>query len=390
MGTIDKRAERGRWRARYRGPDGHEHSQTFGLKVEAQRWLKDQETSMAQSRWVNPSLGRTTVEQWLERYLPTRASDLRPSSYERFESICRRHILPTFGHRTLESIRTDEVGQWAADLQDEEKAPSGRALLSRSARKAVQTFNAVMQGAVDSNFIGRNPVAAVKRPEDDGVERDWMSAEQAVAVEAHLPVEFRVIVDLGFRCGLRWGELTSLRRRAVDVRASTITVDTGSARMASGVVKTGSTKTKKGRRTVPVARSVMARVAAHLEEFVAPSPDALVVSNRDGGPLSRQNFGRRVWRPTLEAAGLPETLTVHSMRHGYATALIAGGRDPKEVQEWCGHESVATTLRVYAHSRKPDDSVADELDAVFALPPVVGSMARPGLPTGRGEGGGGR
>ena len=57
MAHIEKRAK-DRWRARYRAPDGRERSKTFPRKIEAERWLVEQEAAKATGQWVDPRIGR--------------------------------------------------------------------------------------------------------------------------------------------------------------------------------------------------------------------------------------------------------------------------------------------------------------------------------------------
>ena len=104
MAHIEKR-DRNRWRARYRGPDGHERSPTFSRRIDADRFLASVESAMARGEWVDPCRGRTTVGEWAEQWLDRRqsteghncrrlqvvASHLRPSAVER-RSLSRGHL----------------------------------------------------------------------------------------------------------------------------------------------------------------------------------------------------------------------------------------------------------------------------------------------------------
>lgn len=63
-------------------------------------------------------------------------------------------------------------------------------------------------------------------------------------------------------------------------------------------------KTRRSKRTIPVARSVTERLQTHVDEFVGDRADSLVFSSPLGMPLVRSNFSRRVWQPTTVQAGL--------------------------------------------------------------------------------------
>lgn len=366
MGFVERR-DTSRWRARYRAADGRERSRTFGRKGDADRWLRSQEQAVSDGTWTDPGRGAITVTTWLEQWLPARRGDLRPTTLERLSSVCRCQIEPKWGSRRLSSIGNAEVQAWAADLQSE-------GLSSRSARKAVMAFRQVMAAALADRRLSVNPVDGVQLPADSGADRPWMSQVQAHALLDVIEPRYRVAVLLGFFCGLRFGEATALQRDDVDVLRSRITVRR-TASVVGGKVIVGPPKTRAGRRVLPVSRHVMKEIERHLAEHVGPQADALVMSNSTGGPVLRQNFLRRVWQPALHAAGLPAGLSPHSMRHGYASWLIAAGFSVKEVSVWSGHSSVSTTMSVYAHvGELQDDDAADRLDKALTLPGPAGDV----------------
>ncbi len=85
-----------------------------------------------------------------------------------------------------------------------------------------------------------------------------------------------------------------------------------------------------------------AKIAARLEE----EPQWLLISTR-GGPLRRE----RIWelvKKYIARLGLAKTVSPHTLRHSFATHLLTGGADLRQVQEMLGHASIATTQR-YTH-----------------------------------------
>jgi integrase len=370
MGFVERRAQ-GKWRARYRGPDGRERSRTLGRRIDAERWLRGQETAVSAGAWTDPGRGAITIDQWIDAWLPTRRADLRATSWERVASICDGHIRRRWGSRQLASISNAEVRAWSASLLDGGLAP-------RTARKVIMVFRSLLAAAVADRRIQANPADSVPLPADHGEERDWMTQEQAHELLSVLPAEHRIVVLLGYFAGLRWGELSALRRRDIDVLRSRVTV-ARSAVQVGGRVEFGLPKTRAGARTLPLARTIMQQISTHLDERVGSDGDALVVASRTGGPVLRQNWIRRVWRPALAAAGLPGALTPHSMRHGYASWLVQAGFSVKEVSVWAGHSSIDVTLRVYSHiAELRGDDAAERLDAALTPAPVqtAGSVSQ--------------
>src|SRR6476660_8998506 len=71
MAHVEKRGP-GRWRARYRGPDGRERSHTFERRMDAERWLVREQSARAKGEWVDPAVRRVTVGELGDKLLATK------------------------------------------------------------------------------------------------------------------------------------------------------------------------------------------------------------------------------------------------------------------------------------------------------------------------------
>jgi len=106
-------------------------------------------------------------------------------------------------------------------------------------------------------------------------------------------------------------------------------------------------------RIVPINYRAVAAIRAYLDQErpdlaagMDPPPTRLLLSGR-GRPLSRE----RIWelfKKYAGRAGVPQAASPHTMRHSFATHLLAGGADLRKVQEMLGHSSIATT-QIYTH-----------------------------------------
>jgi integrase len=153
--------------------------------------------------------------------------------------------------------------------------------------------------------------------------------------------------------GLRRGRVDVLRHR-IDV-AETV-VEVGGHRIY------GQPKTKAGRRSVALPRSISEAIGEHLPGFTPADPNAFVFTAPEGGPLRVPAWRQRQWRPAVEMAGL-QPLRPHDMRHTAVALWIAAKASPLEVSRRAGHSSVSFTLDRYGHLfPDADANVADKLE----------------------------
>jgi integrase/recombinase XerD len=104
-------------------------------------------------------------------------------------------------------------------------------------------------------------------------------------------------------------------------------------------------------RLVPVGREAIAATRAWLRQgrpgLVRARDERALLTNLRGGRLTRQGLYKVVQRHA-KAVGLDDKMSPHTLRHSFATHLLAGGCDLRSVQEMLGHADIATT-QVYTH-----------------------------------------
>ncbi|MCF7974701.1 MAG: site-specific tyrosine recombinase XerD [Phycisphaerae bacterium] len=109
----------------------------------------------------------------------------------------------------------------------------------------------------------------------------------------------------------------------------------------------------KGRRerVVPLGRAAIGAVEDYLKnqrpELEGPKSDRYVLLSRTGRPLGRIEIWRLVKKYAIRA-GMPRSISPHTLRHCFATHLLSGGADLRSVQEMLGHVDIATT-QIYTH-----------------------------------------
>ena len=284
--------------------------------------------------------------------------DLRPTTHARLETTMKKQVLPTFGDQQLVRISNGAVRRWVASLIDQGYSAA-------TVRKAVFALRQCLDAAVEDRRLAVNPAVKVPLPVERAKTPRFLSQREVERLVSAMPEQYKALVLVGAYAGLRWGEAVGLTRSHIDVTRSRIIVE-HTAIEVHGVVRLGQEpKTRRSKRTVPVARSVMRRLEEHLDKFVGSDPDALVFTAASGGPLFRGTFGRHVWRPAVDSAGLGG-FTFHGLRHSFVSILVAAGCNVREVSEWAGHNSVAFTLTRYGGLFADGaDEAVDRLDALL-------------------------
>ena len=347
-----------RYQVRYRDHAGRSYAETHRRLVDAERRKAEIEVELSNGTWLDPRRGEVRLAEWAAEWVETR-HDLRVTTWARLRTSLARQVLPRFGTTPLIKISNAEVRSWVAEMLDAGLSPA-------TARKAVFALRRCLAAAVADRRILLNAAADVPLPSERAKPPRFLSQAEVERLTAEMPERYRALVLVGAYAGLRWGEAVGLTRASVDVLRSRIIVTSTAVEVHGRVTLGHEPKTKRSKRTVPVARSVMRRIEEHLAAYVEPDSDSLVFTASRGGPLFRSTFARDVWRPAVTRAGLGG-LTFHGLRHSFVAILVAAGCNVREVSEWAGHNSVAFTLTRYGGLFEDGSAEAVErLDALLS------------------------
>jgi integrase/recombinase XerD len=145
----------------------------------------------------------------------------------------------------------------------------------------------------------------------------------------------RAIIEVLFSCGLRVSELVTLK-------LSDLYLEEGYLR----VMGKGSKE-----RLVPISPRAIKELDFWFDDrrhmIIKPGEEDYVFLNRRGAHLTRTMILIMI-KQQAEAAGIKKTISPHTLRHSFATALLEGGADLRAIQAMLGHESIGTT-EIYTH-----------------------------------------
>ncbi len=190
-------------------------------------------------------------------------------------------------------------------------------------------------------IISHDPTADLRAPRKSQrlpqvLTRDEVASLLA-APRGHEPAALRdrALLELMYACGLRASEAVDLTVGAVDLRV--------------GIVRARGKGSKE--RLIPIGRQAVAAARTYLEhgrpKLVGAHEERHLFVNHRGVGLTRQGLYKIVQRHA-RSAGLEGRMSPHTLRHTFATHLLAGGCDLRSLQEMLGHADVATT-QIYTH-----------------------------------------
>jgi len=247
-----------------------------------------------------------------------------------------RRLLQWLGGRRLETLRVSELAGYPAWLAEQGLAPGSVARHMASLKVFFRFLQ--LEGTITDN-----------QAELLGSQKLWqrvpdvLSADQ---VESLLAAprrsdgywrRDRALLEMLYATGCRVSELSHLRLRDVHLadRYCQVRGKGDKQRMVP-----------MGSRAVAAVDRYLAEERGPLAAKRSPLPEWLFLSAR-GDRLRRERVWELIKRYAVRAGASPE-VSPHSLRHSFATHLLAGGADLRQVQEMLGHASIATT-QIYTH-----------------------------------------
>lgn len=384
FGTLGKQGNK--YYPTYPAPDGKRYKSptSYSNITQARAWLAGQRAAIEAGEW-SPS----TAQEIAGKFVPARGKAVEFKSYaldlirrtrtnkgmplavrtsQEYERLVEK-TLTTFHGRDLRYITAEDVNTWWDDALDYGA--------HTQASHAYDRLRATMRDALDKKLIGTNPVnipgassvrtgKKVRRPSDSDVE----------AVLAGLPLWWRALFVCEAWGGLRYGEVTELRARDIEL-GQRIAADyqslipTAKIHVSRAVVWTKESgaivkapKSEAGIRTVPVSTRAAAVLKEFLESGHSPaSQDDLLWTALAGNGHLRYSVYWRHWSAAVTAAGV-EYFTPHGLRHYAATLYAQAGATLAELQAIVGHSTAQAAMRYQHAAQDRLTELADKADQV--------------------------
>lgn len=359
--SVEKTPD-GRWRARWRTPDGSAHSKRFTTQREARTYEASQLLQMGRTPNHPEADRKLTTEalsaQWLDA-----SPHLAPGTIATYKRDLTRYILPEFGQIPAANLTAQRIQQWLSEQSTKYAASS--------VHRHYRTIRTCLAWGVRQGILTGNVADLVQPPRVPKKRPAFLTAEQVERLADEIPHRYRALILVAAYGGLRWSEAIGLRRSDID--GARILVTSQLQKFGEQWVR-GEPKTAAGRRMVALPASIGEELAAHIEQFTGNEPEALVFTNQHGNPIGA-SFRENVWLPALARAELCTSThrpgrhpaygpgpTFHDLRHTAVALAIASDAHPKAIQARLGHSSIGVTMDVYGHLFDDGQNLAAGLD----------------------------
>ncbi len=343
-GSIQQRPN-GRWRVQV-SIQGKRLSFSAKTRSECQQWLKN--TLKQIDAGLTFAGAQQTLLEYLEGWLVSIKSTIRPHTWSQYSSGVYFHIAPVLGKITLMDLQADKIQQFY-DCK----------LKSGSGKRTVEILHSILhkalEQAVKMGIIGRNPTDATNPPRPSEKEMKFLDESQVSQLLLTAKGDRdEALYYLAIATGLRESELLGLQWGDLDWQKQTLKVQRQAKREGRDEGYFAPLKTRAGRRTLVLGKKMIERLREHYDrqcyeirlEKNWKNLD-LIFPSTTGTPQNQANLYRR-FIDLVERAGLPR-IRFHDLRHAAASLMLNHGVPVIIVSRRLGHSKVSITLDIYGH-----------------------------------------
>jgi integrase len=221
-----------------RDPEGGKRKrkwQSFtGTKREAQIECARLISDLSGGAYIEPT--RTSVREFLDRWLDHMKGQLTPRSHERYAELVHKNLVPLIGSVSLIKLLPATISQAYAKALKSGRRDGKGGLSPLTVQYMHRILRHALQHAIRWQLLVRNPADAVKPPKAQRKQMKALDADgTAVIIEAARDTNLFVPILLGVLCGMRRGEITALRWRSIDLERGQLSIVASTEQTRDGI-----------------------------------------------------------------------------------------------------------------------------------------------------------
>ena len=285
-----------------------------------------------------------TVKDLLESYIAyCRTLGRKPTTIRGYR-VASERCYPLIGAISAKDLTTYRLEKFVAEMGE-------KRLSAKTIKNTMGLLSAAYDHAIFIGQLKENPCKRVALPKQTPKDIRIFYLEEIpkfLEAIADCPLDERVAYELALFLGLRRSEILGLRESDVDIVKGLVYVHNTRHRVDGKDIE-ADTKTKRSTRVLALPDILILDLARLMEihrQFPYEKTDYLI-QNGAGSPLGGQALSSRLVRLEAEK-GLPN-VTLHGLRHTYASLLHSQGVDMAHISAELGHSNLTTTANIYTH-----------------------------------------
>ena len=348
LGVGISQRKDGLYTARFTDKSGKRRQQYFKKLQECRNWLADAQFQDEHGK-IDASINMT-VDAWFEYWISEiKEKTVRWSTLRNLKDRYNKNIKDILGKMIVSEVKPMHC-QNVLNIMDNNGYSGTSMEITRG------TMSAMFSDACENGIISSNPITkSVKCPKKKNKNTRVLTLEEQkkfleVAKESVNYNHFLFILQTGVRSselrGLKWNDI-DFQNRIIHIRRN-VTHDSNNSRFITGELKTSS-----GQRDIPMTQTafdilmdIKSKKSIRRKVVSFEFADHVFL-NCNGRLLPNSNYNRYLAR-LCEKAGI-EKISMHTLRHTFATRCIESGMKPKTLQKILGHANLAMTMDLYVH-----------------------------------------
>lgn len=357
----------GYYLARYTSITGERIQKLFKKYHECRLWYSN---AILEDSSVNRNISRNiTVDGWYSHWEKMKEDTVLENTLESYKAYYKKHIKPILGQKKLSEVKTN-------DCQNVLSAMAKKDYKSSTIRDIRNVMRNMFEYAVQCDVMNKNPCSYMIKTDigKKTIPRKALSKEEhkKFLMYANASI-YGNVYKFALQTGLRCGEIIGLQWNDINFEEGYIYVSrTAHYDSEKKLWYYGDTKTACGNRTVPLtseARRILLEQKENNKKIgmINIRYKNTVFLTKKGVPAIRQQYDLSI-KVVCKRAGIRD-ISMHILRHTFATRCAENGMSPKTLQTIMGHSDISVTMNIYVDitNEQKIKEVADAEKSLMAI-----------------------
>ncbi len=291
---------------------------------------------------ANLNVGKVpTFSEFCNQWIEENTSRWRRSTLRYNVSLISKHLLPTFGKKSVSDITREDLIAFRTKLTKAKSRNSTNTLSNRTVNSVMTVLKTIMDEAAYRFQISKvtERIQKLRQPK---TKVQPFSLREVFSIIDHIHPDYRNYITVRFFTGMRPSELHALTWEKIDFDRREIVID---VTINGNDLEEDDTKNEFSERVITMNQLVFDALKQQRHELGNFS--RYVFCNSTGGAVDTKNFQERIWKPVLTKLGLT-IRRPYQTRHTAATLWLSSGENPEWIARQMGHSSTQMLFTIYS------------------------------------------